>query len=546
MKKMFFPTAMLLIATTTLAQWSRTFDPTPTGFQVGYSTPNNMVEVTGTSPSEIWTIANSSSGPCDDGFWIKKTDVNGNSPANGSYRIYKTGWHTEAHAIEQVNGDIFVTGRMYNCTTSPLTYHGFIMSLDNSANVLDVKRFIGNGGCELNDLVVHNPGSSNPELMAVGVSGNPNTGFDPTAVIFDPGLNVLSSHIYTIPNMWAAFPRQVVISNANTATIVGTCYASTTSIREPFTMELDATGNIVNQFVYYSNTAGYDIILPNICNFDGLRYTISGSAITSQTNLDIVAFDLMQSNRNVVGPSFSNIYDLSQWDVGHQTFNQGGNVVVGFGCDKLYTNGYQGLMELDGSGNFLNAMEHNSFVSSPNAFATIQSSANPNEYFQVAATNNTDQIMLAHIGFGLTNACSSTPGFIQTKITLSPTATNYTMQNWGDFTTETYSRAAFPGDAFDCNGTLLSTFKRDAVSVNELETLDANVYPTMSNGLVNIEMDADETIEATVLNYHGQVLHTEKINSASQQMDISHLEAGQYILKLTSEKGQFRSMVTKL
>lgn len=545
MKKLFFQTAMLLLATTTLAQWSRTFDPAPTGFTVGYSTPNNMVEVTGSSPNQIWTIANTSSGPCNDGFWLKRTDVNGNSPTSGSYRIYKTGWHTEAHAIEQVNGDLFVTGRMYECASTPFMSHGFIMALDNSANILSVELFIGSGGCQLNDLVVLNPGSSNPELMAVGISGNSATGYDPAVVIFDLGLNVLSSHIYSIPNVPFPLPQQVIMSNSNTATIIGTTYPLGAP-SEPFTMELDVSGNIVNQFVTYSNTAGIPIESPNICNFDAVRYTISGTATTSVTNRDVVAFDLLQSNRNMAGVTFSNIYDYSIDDFGHQTFNHGGNIMVGFGSEKAYTLGYQGLLELDGFGNISNTFEHTGAVANLNAFATIQSSANPNVYFQAATTNATDQMSLAQVGIGLGNACASAPTFTQTPITINTTGTNYTRQNWGDFRPITFSRSAFPGNDFDCNGIPNGTFKRDLVSVNELETLDANVYPTMSNGLVSIEMDADEATQATVLNCHGQVVHTERISSASHQMDISHLEAGQYILRLSSNQGEFRSMVTKL
>jgi len=81
------------------------------------------------------------------------------------------------------------------------------------------------------------------------------------------------------------------------------------------------------------------------------------------------------------------------------------------------------------------------------------------------------------------------------------------------------------------------------VSVGILNVVNANIsiYPNPTNNILNIQIDA--TIEAiSVYNFQGQnVLNVSNTN----QLDLSNLAEGAYIVQINTDKGTARKTIIK-
>jgi hypothetical protein len=90
-----------------------------------------------------------------------------------------------------------------------------------------------------------------------------------------------------------------------------------------------------------------------------------------------------------------------------------------------------------------------------------------------------------------------------------------------------------------------ATFIEDCLlAVNNFESLEVNLYPNPSDGILNIQAESSiSSIE--IMNVLGQLLLTSKGNSTHEQMDISGLSAGNYFVRVVvgSESGVLRVVI---
>lgn len=76
-----------------------------------------------------------------------------------------------------------------------------------------------------------------------------------------------------------------------------------------------------------------------------------------------------------------------------------------------------------------------------------------------------------------------------------------------------------------------------------LGSVDAKVYPTVSNGIYNIELN--ENVTMNIINVNGKVIVNKKVATGKSTIDLSTFANGVYFIKLTTEKGQKTLKVVK-
>lgn len=108
-----------------------------------------------------------------------------------------------------------------------------------------------------------------------------------------------------------------------------------------------------------------------------------------------------------------------------------------------------------------------------------------------------------------------------------PTATmqSYTVMSNGNYTVEITSNGCV--DTSTCNSIL-------NVGVNEQRVgkLSLNLYPNPNKGLFTVELDENaigETIQ--IMNLSGSLITTIRVNSKQQQINLSHLSNGVYLVR---------------
>lgn len=76
-----------------------------------------------------------------------------------------------------------------------------------------------------------------------------------------------------------------------------------------------------------------------------------------------------------------------------------------------------------------------------------------------------------------------------------------------------------------------------------LGSIDAKVYPTVSNGIYNIELN--ENVTMNIMNVNGKVIVNKRIATGKTTIDLSTFANGIYFIKLTTEKGQKTLKIVK-
>jgi hypothetical protein len=85
------------------------------------------------------------------------------------------------------------------------------------------------------------------------------------------------------------------------------------------------------------------------------------------------------------------------------------------------------------------------------------------------------------------------------------------------------------------------------IGVNEVEGLEANVYPIPANDFVNIELNSDVQ-SIRILNYAGQVVYNQNADDTFIRIDVRDYTAGAYMVEFTTNDGEVfnkRIVVTK-
>ncbi|MBN8691910.1 MAG: T9SS type A sorting domain-containing protein [Bacteroidetes bacterium] len=165
----------------------------------------------------------------------------------------------------------------------------------------------------------------------------------------------------------------------------------------------------------------------------------------------------------------------------------------------------------------------------------------------IADTANSTSGMKAHASFSL--SVSGTTVNV-TNLSVNTTANNW---NFGDGGTATSVNAAH---TYTANGsytiTLISSNSCNSdtaklvvniisASINELNSINATVYPNPSNGKITVSLNNrdNEAYEATIYNQEGKLIQR-KLNVRDRvDFDLSGEASGLYFLQLRSEKGAY-------
>ena len=85
----------------------------------------------------------------------------------------------------------------------------------------------------------------------------------------------------------------------------------------------------------------------------------------------------------------------------------------------------------------------------------------------------------------------------------------------------------------DCNGS-------DWVitDIEEVEQFSISVFPNPTNGFFFIEKETQENLNLEVINLQGQLIQSKKIAKNKTEIDISNLNAGLYVLKISNLEGK--------
>ncbi len=81
------------------------------------------------------------------------------------------------------------------------------------------------------------------------------------------------------------------------------------------------------------------------------------------------------------------------------------------------------------------------------------------------------------------------------------------------------------------------TTSQSFVGINEIsKTLNVEVYPNPTNGILNIKNNSDSKITATIYNQLGQQLNSLELKSNNNQINFNNFNKGIYFINLTDEK----------
>lgn len=530
-KKLLLSATAVVMAFSSWAQWDNTFNVSSfTVSQLAFS--NSMVQVVCTLPDQIWTVLNTDAGAgCGNGFWAHKTDVNGN--VLGSFLISKPGWELQVNAVEQFYADMFFAGAMVNCATGQR--EGFILALDNNGGFSGAYRIPGHGYVEVVDLLPLEPKTaSSSNFMAIGFTRNNNTGFDPFVVVFDQGLNIVSTQSYPLPG--DNIPYQGIVNPSNEVNLVGTEF--NTGNEKLFTMVLSKAAVPTGPYITYGNSAT-QLRTPTICNH-GSDLLIGATMDVTAGNDDILVISMNHLTRTI---NWANTYDYHPTDDGIQVADENGDITISFKSIDASSNAFHGLMFLDAAGAFLSAETYQSFTE-PYVFCTIQSDANASVYYQASYRPN--DLNLVEEGQFISSAC-------EVSWSTSETPQNFNENDiYYDYTVMDYTQESFTvnpvnGDIFDCNGAGVSSFKKGTTGLGDIDLLNATLYPSPAQDLLHFEID--EAVEGlvTVFSSHGKMVYQQILNGQRGTIDVSAFDSGTYILEISSEEGtQSKYLFNKL
>jgi len=114
-----------------------------------------------------------------------------------------------------------------------------------------------------------------------------------------------------------------------------------------------------------------------------------------------------------------------------------------------------------------------------------------------------------------------------------------------------YPATIYPNQTMQSGATdtlffVFMTFANDSLTINVDKTQDAGVkiYPTLAQSFVNVSIDAPESPEVLIYNLNGQLLQRKE--NDWQQLDISHLAAGVYVVEVRNGKSKYREKIIKL
>jgi len=89
---------------------------------------------------------------------------------------------------------------------------------------------------------------------------------------------------------------------------------------------------------------------------------------------------------------------------------------------------------------------------------------------------------------------------------------------------------------FVTNGlSLINDLKLSAVNVSELNSFDALIYPNPATDKLYIDFDRPQAVDVVLYDVKGQVVLEQSLTELRNQLDISTLKGGVYLIKLEGE-----------
>lgn len=180
-------------------------------------------------------------------------------------------------------------------------------------------------------------------------------------------------------------------------------------------------------------------------------------------------------------------------------------------------------------------------------------------------TANTTYLVTMKYGYNATALLNDTVAFYvhpTASVTLTEPATAaYTVHNLGAGTgsdateiTAFFLRQGTASDSISLtvDGIRVATTWAGSVSktssVSSIEKSGFKVYPTVTRGLVNLSFDKImNTADVSVVNVQGQVVMTKKYENTEggQNLDLSHLTNGTYIIRVVADKTAMTQLIEK-
>ncbi len=114
------------------------------------------------------------------------------------------------------------------------------------------------------------------------------------------------------------------------------------------------------------------------------------------------------------------------------------------------------------------------------------------------------------------------------------------------YPTTIYPNQIMQSGAVDSLYFVFMTFANDSLTINvdKTKATGIKIYPTISNSFINISIDNSMQPEVLIYNLQGQVLQRKE--NEVQQLDISSLAAGVYIVEVRNGKDRLMQRVVKI
>jgi hypothetical protein len=89
------------------------------------------------------------------------------------------------------------------------------------------------------------------------------------------------------------------------------------------------------------------------------------------------------------------------------------------------------------------------------------------------------------------------------------------------------------------NGSCANPFSWYITSINEVYKNKLNIYPNPTNSRINIDLNANEKVEVTIINILGKTVYKGTISEQNNQIDVSTFAKGIYTVLTSKGSAKF-------
>lgn len=517
---------LVLCFTSSYAQWDWEYQVGVQMTQKPYS--NSLLE----SSSGIHGVANDPSGI---GFWIHTTDGFGKTAA--SY-YYKTSAGTlRVYAIEAWNGTLFTAGEIdYGNGTTDM----FIMSSDvtGGVNAAVYVPFGTNTIVTATDLVITASTSTTVNLMAVGYVDNSPTNKIPCSVRFDQTMGSFPTKEYNPGTGNFFVPTQAKLLDAtyanNRVIVVGNDESNAS--KRIFRMKINTTnGNQAGSFRSHYISTTTDLYNPSVSATVGTNNVLIAASYSASSNTDVV---LMRFPGNPgVNPTTVRQYDKNGDSDApiqvHETVNDEAVIAYNHTNSSGVVVPSVAIIDMTNPNIVLSDIEYYSQHSVRRMFSAFGRGANSSTMYFECQTPNSD--LTRTISSSTMTPCETTADldYAATPSVTSPQTTGTTTSGtlYDDLIVD---ESQLTGSRYDCNGSFDGSFKKGTTSIDQIVEASTMVQQ-LSEGLFVLK--SEEVAAYSVFDINGQLLVQNNHAAFGDQIDLTSLSKGVYIVSFTTTPG---------